>query len=78
MLSNESNHIDPYTDRAAEHLEDGFQNAMGGFTIDIAEIRESIDDPEIEQALNQAEYCLNRAKLLWSDRYVEPEDADAE
>lgn len=70
--------IDPYTERAAEHLEDGFQQAIGEFTIDIAEIRESINDPEIKEALEQAEYCLNSAKRLWAERYVDSSTGDTD
>lgn len=61
------NDIEPYTDQAAERLENGFQDACGSLAIDVAEVRESIEHPEAREALEQAQYCINAAKRIWSE-----------
>lgn len=65
----DSNRIDPYTEQAAERLENGFQDACGSLTIEIAEVGESIDDELVKDCLDQAQHCLNVAKKVWNDRY---------
>lgn len=63
-----SEDVEPYTEQAAERLEDGVQNALGSLAIDVAEVRESIDDPDISQAMEQAEHCLSAAQRISADK----------
>lgn len=65
--------IDPYTGQAAERLKNGFQDACGSLSIEIAEVGESIDDDLVKECLDQAQHCLNVAKKVWHDRHP---DAD--
>lgn len=64
----EEDRVDPYTPEAGERLEHGVSNACKGLAIDVAEVRESIDDELVSEILQQAEYCLNRAGDRWTDR----------
>lgn len=76
MVESDTDKTDPYSEQAEERLENGVQNACGSLAIDVAEVRESIDDGLVRECLKQAEYCLNSAGKIWNERNNKTGDSE--